>query len=74
MKTTRRLVCLFLSLVMASCMSACGGETTEQQTQALTTDVVETIETETEKRWKDALPEDTNLDGKNITILTRGDE
>ena len=60
---------LFAALLLASCADAAAGtaDTTSADTAAAT-------ETVTEVRWKDALPEDTDLGGKTVVIHTRGNE
>lgn len=70
MKTrTLTLSLLLASLILASCASAGNTETVTDHTD--TTPATEAV---TESRWKDAIPEGTDLGGKTITIHARGDE
>ena len=71
MKTrTLTLSLLLASLILASCSSAAGNAETVTD-HADTTPATEAV---TESRWKDAIPEGTDLGGKTITIHARGNE
>ena len=68
-----RTLCLLLSLLMlAPTLASCGGTETETTTDTSTSGetAVET-ETETEDPWLDDLPEDMDLGGRTINILSR---
>ncbi len=70
MKTrTLTLSLLIASLILASCASAGNTETVTDHTD--TTPATEAI---TESRWKDALPEDTDLGGRTVTMHVRGND
>lgn len=60
---------LLASLLLASCSSTAG--TSEQTTDPSADDSAKSV---IESRWKDAIPEGTDLGGKTITIHVRGNE
>jgi len=69
MKTrTWTILLLLAALLLSSCSSAAGDSETNTITSTPTTEAV------TESRWLDALPADTDLGGKTITIHARGNE
>ena len=61
---------LFAALLLASCSDTSGqiAETNNADDTAAATEAV------TEARWKDAIPEGTDLGGKTVTIHVRGNE
>ncbi len=70
MKTLSRITAiLFAALLLASC-SDTSGQTAETNNTDGTAAAAEAV---TESRWKDAIPEGTDLGGKTITIHVRGD-
>lgn len=64
-------VSLFLlsAMLLASCSDA--SSESVDTTSASSTEVLETV---TEARWLDAIPEETDLGGKTVVINARGDE
>ncbi len=71
MMKNNKWLCLFLAMVLSgSALLSCGGgnaETTADTTPAETTP----IETETEDPWLDDLPNDLDLGGREVNILSR---
>ena len=71
MKTLSRITAmLFAALLLASCSDtpAQPVDTNNAEDTAAATEAV------TEARWKDAIPEGTDLGGKTVTIHVRGNE
>lgn len=60
---------LFAALLLASC-----SDTPAQPVDTNSTDGTAVTEAVTEARWKDAIPEGTDLGGKTVTIHVRGNE
>ena len=63
-------ILMMAALLFASC-SDTPADTVDTAAAADTTAAVETV---TEARWKDAIPEGTDLGGKTVVINARGDE
>ncbi len=71
MKTRTWTISLLLAaLLLGSCSSPTGDDSTVTDN----TDTTPATEAVTESRWRDAIPEGTDLGGKSITIHVRGDE
>ncbi len=68
---TKKLVCLFLALVLSTtALFSCGGDTVETTADTTPADTTP-VETETEDPWLDDLPEGMDFGGRTVTILSR---
>lgn len=69
----RRCAMLLALLCTAAAMTACGGEG-EPTPIGTNEDTAAAVESGTEERWQDGLPETLDLGGKTFVIHSRGDE
>ena len=69
-----KLLSTISTLLLASLLFASCSDTSGQIAETNNTDNTAATEAVTEARWKDAIPEGTDLGGKTVTIHVRGNE
>ena len=66
--------CASILMMAALLFASCSDTPADTVDTAAASDTTAAVETVTEARWKDAIPEGTDLGGKTVVINARGDE